>query len=346
MRSAEALLEVLTVSQSQLLLASRAVRIEQLTLDFLAYLELERGLSRNTLHAYQSDLAQLGVFLAARGVSPLEVQHGDLAAFLSELASGGSRRAVDDSVGKGKQRTPVAAATLQRKAACLRSFYRHLRREGLIEHDPTADLRGPPKTKRLPKVLSREQVAKLLAQPKGSEPLALRDRGLLELMYACGLRVSEAIGLELSDVDLEEGMLRARGKGSKERIVPVGRRAVSALELYLARGRPVLVGVRVQSSLFVNHRGSLLTRQGLYKIIQNHARSAGLAEQMTPHTLRHTFATHLLAGGCDLRSLQEMLGHADLATTQVYTHLSAERLKDAYFDAHPRAHARAMSTQS
>ncbi|HEY3970709.1 MAG TPA: tyrosine recombinase, partial [Solirubrobacteraceae bacterium] len=225
------------------------------------------------------------------------------------------------------------------KAACLRSFYRHLRREGLIEHDPTADLRGPPKTKRLPKVLSREQVAKLLAQPKGSEPLALRDRALLELMYACGLRVSEAIGLELSDVDLEEGMLRARGKGSKERIVPVGRRAVGALELYLARGRSVLVGVQVQSSLFVNHRGGTLTRQGLYKVIQNHARTAGLAEQMTPHTLRHTFATHLLAGGCDLRSLQEMLGHADLATTQVYTHLSAERLKDTYFEAHPRAHA-------
>jgi integrase/recombinase XerD len=317
------------VGDSQLLLASRAVRIEQLTLDFLAYLELERGLSRNTLHAYQSDLAQLGVFLAARGVSPLDAKHGDLAAFLSELASGGN---------SGVQRTPVAAATLQRKAACLRSFYRHLRREGLIEHDPTADLRGPPKTKRLPKVLSRDQVTMLLAQPKGSEPLALRDRALLELMYACGLRVSEVTGLELSDVDLEEGILRARGKGSKERIVPVGRRAVSALRLYLARGRPALVGIRVQSSLFVNHRGGPLTRQGLYKIIQSHARTAGLAEQMTPHTLRHTFATHLLAGGCDLRSLQEMLGHADLATTQLYTHLSAERLKDVYFDAHPRAH--------
>ena len=318
------------MGDSQLLLASRAVRIEQLTLDFLAYLELERGLSRNTLHAYRSDLAQLGVFLAARGVSPLDAEHGDLAAFLSELADGRANGS--------EQRTSVAAATLQRKAACLRSFYRHLRREGLIEHDPTADLRGPPKTKRLPKVLSREQVTTLLAQPKGSKPLALRDRALLELMYACGLRVSEVIGLELSDVDLEEGMLRARGKGSKERIVPVGRRAVSALELYLARGRHVLVGIKVQSSLLVNHRGSSLTRQGLYKIIQSHARTAGLAEQMTPHTLRHTFATHLLAGGCDLRSLQEMLGHADLATTQVYTHLSAERLKDAYFDAHPRAH--------
>jgi integrase/recombinase XerD len=314
------------VGDSSTVVASKEIRLEGLTLDFLAYLELERGLARNTLHAYRSDLAQFGRFLAGRGVSPLQADHGDLAAFLSELAGG-----VED-------RPPVAAATLQRKAACLRSFYRHLRREGSIEHDPTANLRGPPKTKRLPKVLSREQVGMLLEAPKGTEPLALRDRALLELMYACGLRVSEAIGLDLADVDLEEGMLRARGKGSKERIVPVGRRAVEALELYLRRARPALVGVRVQTRLFVNHRGGTLTRQGLYKIIQNRAGSAGLAERMSPHTLRHTFATHLLSGGCDLRSLQEMLGHADLATTQVYTHLSAERLKEAYFDAHPRAH--------
>lgn len=313
------------VGDSSAVVASDGVRIEQLTLDFLAYLELERGLSRNTLHAYQSDLMQLGGFLARRGVSPLAAQHGDLAGFLTELAAG------------DENRPPVAAATLQRKTACLRSFYRHLRREGSIEHDPTADLRGPPKTQRLPKVLSREQVGKLLTQPKGSKPLALRDRALLELMYACGLRVSETVGLGLDDVDLEEGMLRARGKGSKERVVPVGRSAVSALQAYLARGRPLLVGLRAQRSLLVNHRGGSLTRQGLYKIIQSHARSAGLSELMTPHTLRHTFATHLLAGGCDLRSLQEMLGHADLATTQVYTHLSADRLKDVYFDAHPRA---------
>jgi integrase/recombinase XerD len=305
-------------------------RLEQLTLDFLAHLELERGLSRNTLHAYQSDLAQFGRYLASRGVSPLQATHSDLAGFLAELAEGGEKR-------------PAASpATLQRKAACLRSFYRHLRREELIVHDPTADLRGPPKLMRLPKVLSREQVIKLLEQPKGSKPLALRDRALLELMYACGLRVSEAIALDVGDVDLEEGMLRARGKGSKERIVPVGSSAVQALERYLARGRPVLVGVRVESSLFVNHRGARLTRQGIYKIIQSYALSAGLAERMTPHTLRHTFATHLLAGGCDLRSLQEMLGHADLATTQIYTHLSADRLKEAYFGAHPRAQARMM----
>ncbi len=304
--------------------------IEPLLLDFLAYLELERGLSRNTLEAYRSDLLQFGCFLERRRLSPIEAGHGDLAAFLSELADG------------SQERPPVAAATLQRKAACLRSFYRHLRREGIIEHDPTAELRGPPRTKRLPLVLSREEVGVLLHAPSGSEPRALRDRALLEVMYACGLRASEAVGLQLADVDLEEGMLRARGKGSKERIVPIGRQAVAALHVYLERGRPVLVGVRVDraevgQSLFVNRRGSGLTRQGLYKIVQGHAARAGLRDRMSPHTLRHTFATHLLAGGCDLRSLQEMLGHADLATTQVYTHLSAERLKDAYFSAHPRA---------
>jgi integrase/recombinase XerD len=298
------------------------VAIEPLILDFLAYLELERGLSRNTLEAYRSDLLQLGEFLERRSLPAVRASHGDLAAFLSELQ--------------------VAPSTLARKVACLRSFYHHLRREGTIEHDPTADLRGPRKPQRLPRVLTREQVARLLAQPRGSQPLALRDRAVLESMYACGLRASEAVGLELADVDLEEGLLRARGKGSKERIVPIGRQALAALHAYLRSGRPQLIALdRAQppAQLFLNSRGAGLTRQGLYKIIQGHARSAGLAERMSPHTLRHSFATHLLAGGCDLRSLQEMLGHADLATTQVYIHLSADRLKDAYSSAHPRASA-------
>jgi integrase/recombinase XerD len=325
------------VTDTEIAPASERVGIEPLILDFLAYLELERGLSRNTLEAYRSDLLQFGEFLQRRGVSVVEAQHGDLAAFLSELA-GSSPRSVSIDGGPGaRARQPASAATLGRKVAALRSFYRHLRREGTIEHDPTADLHGPRKTQRLPRVLSREEVAALLREPKGTEPLALRDRALLEVMYACGLRASEVIGLELSDVDLEEGMLCARGKGSKERLVPVGRAAVTALRAYCARGRPALLGAGVESRLFLNRRGSGLTRQGLYKIVQGHARGAGLEARMSPHTLRHSFATHLLAGGCDLRSLQEMLGHADLATTQVYTHLSAERLKDAYFSAHPRA---------
>ena len=301
---------------------SPAAEMERLLGDFLAYMELERGLSRNTLDAYRSDLLQFTAFLRRRRLSATEATHGDLAAFLTELADAPA---------------PVAAATIGRKVACLRSFYRHLRREGVIEHDPTAELHGPSKSQRLPRVLSRDEVARLLNEPKGGEPRALRDRALLEIMYACGLRASEAIGLDLSDVNLQEGVVCARGKGSKERLVPIGRQAVAALEAYCQRGRPALLDGRVESRLFLNRRGSGLSRQGLYKIVQGHARSAGLAEKMSPHTLRHTFATHLLAGGCDLRSLQEMLGHADLSTTQIYTHLSAERLKDAYFSAHPRA---------
>jgi len=294
-------------------------------LDFLAYLEFERGLSRNTLEAYRSDLLQFGAYLERQDTDVLAAEHTDLAGFLDELAAGS-----DD-------RPPAASATLQRKAACLRSFYRHLRREGLLDRDPTADLRAPRKSQRLPHVLARGEVQKLLATPKGTHPAALRDRALLELMYACGLRASEAIDLSVADVDLDHGVLRARGKGSKERLVPVGREAVGAVTAYLQRGRPALVGLRDEPHLFVNHRGAGLTRQGLYKIVQRHARSAGLEGKMSPHTLRHTFATHLLAGGCDLRSVQEMLGHADVATTQIYTHVSAEKLKDVYFRAHPRA---------
>jgi integrase/recombinase XerD len=301
-------------------------RLVDLTLDFLGYLELERGLSRNTLEAYRTDLEQFGEFLRRRGLDPLAVGPGELAAFVSELAEGRDDRAA------------VAPATLQRKIACLRSFYRHLRREQLIEHDPTAQLRAPRRRARLPQVLGRDEVAWLLEQPRGTSSAALRDRALLETMYACGLRASEAIALELSELDLEAGILRARGKGSKERIVPIGARAIDSLRAYLRVGRPRLVGLREEQRVFVNLRGGGLTRQGLYKIVQRHARSAGLDHRMSPHTLRHTFATHLLAGGCDLRSLQEMLGHADIGTTQIYTHLSAERLRDVYFEAHPRAH--------
>jgi integrase/recombinase XerD len=301
------------------------VRLTDLMLDFLGYLELERGLSRNTLEAYRSDLQQFSEFLTRRGLDPLSINPVQLASFVSELADGRGGRPA------------VAPATLQRKVACLRSFYRHLRRERLIEHDPASELRGPRSRARLPQVLSRDEVIRLLAQPTGTSPAALRDRALLETMYACGLRASEAIGLELSALDLDAGILRAHGKGSKERIVPIGSKAVESLRAYLEKGRPKLVGLRDEPRVFVNLRGAGLSRQGLYKIVQRHAKSAGLAHRMSPHTLRHSFATHLLAGGCDLRSLQEMLGHADIATTQVYTHLSADRLRDVYFDAHPRA---------
>jgi integrase/recombinase XerD len=298
-------------------------RFEHLVLDFLAYLEFERGLSRNTLDAYRSDLLQFGRFLEGRDVGAAHATSSDVADFLAELGS--------------KAASP---ATIHRKAACLRSFYRHLRREGVRDSDPTASLSAPRRGRKLPQVLTRGEVDKLLGQPRGTEPAALRDRALLELMYACGLRASEAISLAVADIDLEDGLLRARGKGSKERIVPVGQRALSAVRVYLQRGRPQLIRRKPEEkNLFVNFRGGPLTRQGLYKIVRRHATTAGLADRMSPHTLRHTFATHLLAGGCDLRSVQEMLGHADVSTTQLYTHLSSGRLKEVYFKAHPRASA-------
>jgi len=299
-------------------------RFEHLVLDFLAYLEFERGLSRNTLDAYRGDLLQFGRFLEAREATALDAAPADVADFLQVLATGEG------------DRPPASSATIHRKSACLRSFYRHLRREGLLDTDPTATLSGPRRSRKLPQVLTRGEIEKLLSQPRGTEPASLRDRALLELMYACGLRASEAIGLELMDVDIEEGVLRARGKGSKERIVPIGQAALRALRIYLERGRPALVKGTFEPHLFVNFRGGTLTRQGLYKIVRRHALTAGLADRMSPHTLRHTFATHLLAGGCDLRSLQEMLGHADIATTQIYTHLDRRHL----LDVHRRHHLR------
>ena len=310
-------------------------RFEALVLDFLAYLEFERGLARNTLDAYRTDLLQFGAFLATRGVEATQADRSEISDFLADLATG----TPPDADGNGA-RPPSTPATISRKTACLRSFYRHLRREELIEEDPTAKLSPPSKSRKLPHVLSHAEVTKLLESASGADPIALRDRALLEVMYGCGLRASEAVGLEIGDVDTERGFVRPHGKGSKERVVPLGREAARSLERYLRGGRPELVGAGIERKLFVNFRGGALTRQGLYKIIQRHARQCGLDGKMSPHTLRHTFATHLLSGGCDLRSVQEMLGHADVATTQLYTHLSRERIKEVYFKAHPRANER------
>lgn len=291
-----------------------------LLLDFLGSLELERGLSRNTLEAYRTDLLQLIAKLEASGLTLREATHADLSGWLDDVAAGG-----------------VSNATIRRKLACLRTFYRWLRREELITADPTAELISPSRDLKLPKVLTRGEVARLLAMPQGDGPGALRDRALLETMYACGLRSTETVELELSRVDLELRIVKVMGKGQKERIVPLGGPAADALRAWIEFGRPKLVGIREERRVFVNMRGGALTRQGLYGIVGTHAKAAGLADRMTPHTLRHSFATHLLSGGCDLRALQEMLGHADAATTQIYTHLSVEDLRDTYFEAHPRS---------
>ncbi|MCB0829451.1 MAG: site-specific tyrosine recombinase XerD [Solirubrobacterales bacterium] len=302
-------------------------RFESLLLEFLAYLELERGLSRNTLNAYRTDLLQYGDYLRANEMDPLEVDPAEMSEYVANLTEGN---------GSGRR---LASSTIHRKTAALRSFYKHLRREDLVVADPTAGLATPRRSKKLPNVLNQAEVTRLLGTPSGDSPQAYRDRAILEVMYACGLRASELIDLEMTDVDTYEGMLRARGKGSKERIVPLGRQAIYALEGYMRSGRPELVKGRSEKALFLNFRGRRLTRQGLYKIVQGHAKTAGLEDRMSPHTLRHSFATHLLAGGCDLRAVQEMLGHADVATTQMYTHLSGQQLRDVYYAAHPRAEA-------
>jgi integrase/recombinase XerD len=301
-------------------------RFEALVLDFLAYLEFERGLSRNTLDAYRTDLLQYGAFLAKRHRGATEADRADVADFLADLATGNGGPA-------------CSPATVNRKTACLRSFYRHLRREELVDEDPTASLSPPAKSRKLPRVLTYAEVKRLLESVSGGDPIQLRDRALLEVMYGCGLRASEVVGLDVNDIDLRRSFVRPHGKGNKERVVPLGREAAAAVKRYLRAGRPDLVGTRPVSRLFVNFRGGPLTRQGLYKVIQRHAAEVGLAGRMSPHTLRHSFATHLLSGGCDLRSVQEMLGHADVSTTQLYTHLSGERIKEVYFKAHPRATA-------
>ena len=304
----------------------QSARFEHLLLEFLAYLELERGLSRNTLDAYRTDLLQYGRHLDEHGLDATKVTAEQMSAYAAELGTGADER-------------PLASSTVHRKTAAIRSFYKHLRREELIADDPTAGMAAPRRARKLPNVLNQAEVGRLLAAPRGDGPQVLRDRAILEVMYACGLRASEVVGLEMTDIDTHHGMVKARGKGNRERIVPLGREAIHAVERYLRAARPSLVKGRPEKALFVNFRGGSLTRQGLYKIVQGHAATAGLEDRMSPHTLRHSFATHLLAGGCDLRSVQEMLGHADVATTQMYTHLSGEQLKDVYFRTHPRANS-------
>jgi integrase/recombinase XerD len=282
-------------------------------LEFLTDLERERGLARNTIDAYRSDLHQFGAFLADRGRDALAVKHAELAAFLDELAN--------SQAGK----TPVAAATLQRKIACLHSFYRHLHDSGMIEFErnPASELSSPRLATRRPRSLSRQDIQQLLAQPRGTSPAALRDRALLALLYGCGIRVSEAIALQPDDLDLETAMLRADANGPKQRLVPVPDSALTALRAYLEHGRPLLLRPRKQPRLFVNQHGNGLTRQGIYQLVQGHARTAGLSERITPRTIRHACATHLLASGVEPQTLQTMLGHTDITTTELYTELPA-----------------------
>ncbi|KAF0994650.1 site-specific tyrosine recombinase XerD [Geobacillus sp. TFV-3] len=292
--------------------------------DFLHYLTVERNLAHNTIVSYERDLKKYVRYL--RQVEQLqawgEVERLHILHFLKFLSEQGQ-----------------SARTVARHLASIRSFHQFLLREKIAAQDPTVHIETPQFERTLPKVLSVEEVEALLAAPQASTPFGLRDKAMLELLYATGMRVSELVQLNLSDVHLTMGFVRCYGKGRKERIVPIGRMAIEALTHYLERGRPQLVNPRRRTTeaLFLNHYGQRLTRQGFWKILKRLAKEAGIEKELTPHTLRHSFATHLLENGADLRAVQELLGHADISTTQIYTHVTKTRLKDVYKQYHPRA---------
>jgi integrase/recombinase XerD len=288
---------------------------------FLSFISLERGLAPNTIAAYARDLDQAASYFARRGVGGWRGVNADhAAAWVHSLTS-----------------ARYTATSLARKLAALRMLSRFLVREKIREDDFTALLRGPKLARRMPGTLSEEEVTRLLAAPTGGDPRALRDRALLELFYSSGLRVSELAALMLQQVDLEHGFIRVFGKGSKERVVPVGGKARDALATYLASGRPHLVKPKATGSqFFLNHRGGALSRVALWMIVKQHAVRAGIAKNVKPHALRHSFATHLLTGGADLRAIQEMLGHASISTTQLYTAVEPQRLLNHHAKFHPR----------
>lgn len=287
---------------------------------YLSYIALERGLSRNSIAAYRRDLDQAATFFAARGVTGWR-----------NVTTAGASEWVQ-SLGTAD----YAAASLARKVTALRNLAHFLVREKRREDDFTALLSGPKLTRRIPGTLTEAEVQRLLGAVTGGDARALRDRALLELFYSSGLRVSELAGLMMQQIDLEHGFLRVFGKGSKERVVPMGGKAMEALGVYLAAGRPAFVKARTGSQLFLNKDGAALSRVMLWMIVKKYAKRAGITKNVKPHGLRHSFATHLLTGGADLRAIQEMLGHASIATTQIYTAVEPQRLLDHHAKYHPR----------
>jgi integrase/recombinase XerD len=295
---------------------------------FLDHLTVERGLSKNTLEAYRRDLTRYAGFLRDRGIAdPVGAGEREIAGFVAHLS------ASQYAPGKGYRPSSVA-----RSLAAVRSFHRFLVREGETSADPAEGVARPKVPRNLPRPLTVEEVGALVGAPaEDGNPASLRDRAMLETLYGAGLRISELVGLDVDDVDLDEGSVRAMGKGSRQRVVPLGRYAVKALSAYMVRGRPALTGPRSRAALFLNQRGGRLSRQGCTNIVKAMARRAGIRKRVTPHMLRHSFATHLLEGGADVRVVQELLGHASVATTQIYTLVTSDRLREVYFESHPRA---------
>ncbi len=295
---------------------ARAFLLERFQ-DFLA---LEQGSSPRTAEAYERDLERLVVFASARGAAgPVDVTSRllrDFVYFLKDLG--------------------LSPASIRRNISAVRTYYRFLLGEGHVVRDPSERLETPRRWRSLPEVLSVDEVTRLLAAPKLDEPLVFRDRALLELAYGAGLRVSEWISIGVRDVLMDEQLVRVFGKGSKERLVPIGRSAVGAVAVYLRELRPRIEKGAGKGVLLLNARGEPMTRMGAWKILRKHVDAAGITKHVTPHTLRHSFATHLLEGGADLRAVQEMLGHADISTTQIYTHVDREYLRSVHKQFHPR----------
>lgn len=292
------------------------------TEDFFHFLQIEKGLAENTLTSYKRDLRNYVNHIKKISAHPdwNDVERSDIITFLYHEKDAGK-----------------SSATLARSISSIRSFHQFLMREQITKHDPSENIETPKKERKLPDVLSAKEIETLLAFTDSSS-LKIRNRAMLELLYGTGLRVSELSALEVGDLHLTMGFLRCYGKGAKERIVPLGELAKNATEKYLELARPRLVKKQgAEHTLFLNHHGRPLTRQGIWKIIHKACKDAGINKRITPHTLRHSFASHLLENGADLRSVQEMLGHADIATTQIYTHVSKSRLKNIYESYHPRA---------
>ncbi len=289
---------------------------------FVRYLSMERGLSGSTVESYERDLAAFLHHTEANGLTkPESVEKHHIAAYLQHLKQSGK-----------------AVATISRSVSAIRAFYKYLVSERIIAIDPAAHMQTPKQEKRLPQVMSVSDVDTLLAAPKTDTPAGIRDRAMLELLYATGIRVSELISLDEEHINLEMGFIRCVGSGGKERIIPLGRMAADALRAYADSARGHFVKPqREEQSLFLNHLGTRMTRQGFWKIIKKYARESGITKDIAPHTLRHSFAAHLIENGADLRAVQEMLGHADISTTQVYAQVTKARMKDVYDRTHPRA---------
>jgi integrase/recombinase XerD len=307
--------------------------LDRLLAEYDTWLAVERGLAANTLLAYRRDLRRYAAFLHEQGVAdPRAVAEPTVIAYVEHL------KAARDDEGRAR----FAPSSIARALVAVRSFHRFCVDEGFLALDPSEEVGAPRVPQGIPKALSEEEVEALLQAVPGDDPRALRDRAILESLYAAGVRISELIGLDRRDIDLEGGLLRVLGKGSKERVVPIGRSARAALDVYLERGRPALSARRVRAgsrddAVFLNARGGRLTRQGCWKIVRAAGERAGLGGRLSPHVLRHSCATHMLEHGADIRVVQELLGHASLSTTQVYTKVSPERLRAVYDAAHPRA---------